>query len=155
MYGSNLILLPFFAAGAVDTCYKYSDQVICRNTVSPCNCLSPCCATTHHGGQQLHRCFRCQSGGMFWHAGHCHNRQRQQIHLCCVETSTCTQARAHESPMPTTLRAMGWWSACTGRSKTPCVHLVQAQPDTPIYPGSCWGYGKRLRRILLSHQQSW
>jgi hypothetical protein len=143
---SNLILLSFFAAGAVDTCYKYSDPVICRNTVSPCNCLSPCCATTQQGGQHLHRGFHCQSGGMFWRAGHFHNRQGHLIHLCCVDfylhPSTC-------SPMPTTLRAMGWWSAFTGRS------LVLAQPDTPIYPWSCWSYVKRLRRILLSHQQSW
>jgi hypothetical protein len=61
-----------------------------------------------------------------------------------LSLSTC-------SPLPTTLRAMGWSSACTGKSKMPCVHLVQALCGTPIYPGCCM---QHQRRILLSHQQS-
>jgi hypothetical protein len=34
-------------------------------------------------------------------------------------SSTC-------SLLPTRLRATGWWSTCTGRSRMPCVHVGQA-----------------------------
>jgi hypothetical protein len=44
------------------------------------------------------------------------------------------------SPRPTTHRATAWWSACTGSSRMPYVHVVRALRGTPISHGCCWAY---------------
>jgi len=51
--------------------------------------------------------------------------------------------------------ATAWWSACTGRSRMPYVHVVRVLRGIPTFRGCCWAYVLHPRRILQYLQRSW
>jgi hypothetical protein len=63
-------------------------------------------------------------------------------------SSTCSQ-------QPTIHRVTAWFSACTGSSRRPYVHVGRVLRGTLIFHGCCWAHVPHLRRILQYLQRSW
>jgi hypothetical protein len=75
----------------------------------------------------------CMGGTFRFHEGHSHNGQRCRIHFFFVD-GCLHEPSSKCSPLLTTLRAMEWWSAYTGRSRCH-VHVVLTPRGTLTFPG--------------------